>query len=244
MPYAAIHPSPRELTAFTVNKRWQIGAAVATCLVLVGSVAFTAPPPGRAKQDEFVPLFNGKDLAGWRVNEGGNIRVWGAENGILFVNGKGGGWLMTEEEYTDFEIRLEYKMPKHGNSGVGLRSPLRGDPAYVGMEIQLLDDPDYQGLRPAQFTGSIYDVVPPSQHVTRPAGEWNQMRIIAKGRQIVVELNGIKIVDANLDAHKDRVDKHPGLMRVGGHLGLQSHDGRVEFRNLYVKRLAPAAGSR
>src|SRR5438552_1114781 len=57
------------------------------------------------------------------------------------------------------------------------------------------------------------------------------------GWQVTVELNGVKIVDANLDEHKDRYDKHPGLLRTSGHLGLQSHDGRVEFRNLYVKPL-------
>jgi hypothetical protein len=193
-------------------------------------------PPGEG----FVSLFNGKDLTGWKVNEGGNMNVWGAEDGILYVSGRGGGWLMTEREYTDFEIRLEYKMPYHGNSGVALRSPMKGDPAYVGMEIQLLDDATYEKLekiRPTQYTGSIYDVVPPTEHVSKPLGEWNQMRITAKGRQVTVELNGTKIVDANLDDHKERADKHPGLLREKGHLGLQSHDGRVEFRNLYVKPL-------
>jgi len=185
----------------------------------------------------FEPLFNGKDLTGWKVNEGGKMEFWGAENGILFVNGGGGGWLMTEKEYANFEVQLEYKMPKHGNSGVALRSPMRGDPAYVGMEIQLLDDANWSNLRPTQFTGSIYDVVPPSKHVTKPFGEWNKIRIVAKGRQVMVELNGTKIVDANLDDYKERIRRHPGLVRDKGHLGLQSHDGRVEFRNLYVKAL-------
>jgi len=118
-----------------------------------------------------------------------------------------------------------------------LRSPMRGDPAYVGMEIQLLDDANWANLRPTQFTGSIYDVVPPSKHVTKPFGEWNQIRIVAKGRNVMVELNGTKIVDANLDDYKQRSDRHPGLLRDKGHLGLQSHDGRVEFRNIFVKPL-------
>src|SRR4029077_6363263 len=145
--------------------------------------------------------------------------------------------LMTEKEDGDFEIRLEYKMPKHGNSGVALRSPMKGDPAYVGMEIQLLDDADYKGLRPAQYTGSIYDVVPPSQHVTKPHGEWNKIRIVAKGRQVMVEVNDIKVVDATLGDNKNRAGRHAGLLRTKGHLGLQSHDGKVEFRNLFVKEL-------
>ncbi len=214
--------------------RWFCLVPVAAGLSLLASLA---PVDSQTPDSGFESLFNGKDLTGWRVNEGGKITYWGAEDGLLFVKGGGGGWLMTEKEYSDFEIRLEYKMPKHGNSGVALRSPMKGDPAYVGMEIQLLDDENYKGLRPAQFAGSIYDVVPASKHVSKPYGQWNTMHITAKGRHVTVEHNVVQVVDANLDDHKDRVDKHPGLLREKGHLGLQSHDGRVEFRNLFVKPL-------
>ena len=103
--------------------------------ICMGSQVQADQPP-----DGFVSIFNGKDLTGWKVNEGGKQSVWGAADGLLFVDGRGGGWLLTEKEYGDFEIRLEYKMPDHGNSGVGLRTPTKGDPAYVGMEIQLIDD--------------------------------------------------------------------------------------------------------
>ena len=188
----------------------------------------------------FTPLFNGKDLTGWKVH-GGKMDVWGAENGLLYVQGSGGGWLMTEKEYDNFELRLEFKVPKKGNSGVALRAPLMGDPAYQGMEIQILDDANYTGLRDAQHTASIYDVVPPTEaglKANKPFGEWNTYKITAKGRQITVELNGVKAVDANLDDYvKEHGKKHPGISREKGHLGLQSHDGRVEFRNIYVKPL-------
>lgn len=192
----------------------------------------------------FKPLFNGKDLTGWKVRPGDKADVWGADNGILYVNGGGGGWLMTEKEYSDFELRLEFKLPKAGNSGVALRCALKGNPHLeAGMEIQLLDDPwyldekNYKNLKPTQKTGSIYGIVPPSKDALKPVGEWNQMRIIAKGPHVTVELNGEKIVDANLLDHKDKEKDHKGMMRPEGHLGLQSHDGRVEFRNLYVKQL-------
>jgi hypothetical protein len=189
----------------------------------------------------FTALFNGKDLTGWKVNEGGKMSVWGAEKGLLYVEGGGGGWLMTEKEYGDFEVRLEFKMPEKGNSGVALRSPMKGDPAYAGMEIQLLDDvwhkKNFKELRNTQLTGSIYDVVPPSKDALKPVGEWNKITITAKGRHVTVELNGTKTVDADLDEHKDKFEKHPGLKAEKGHLGLQSHDGRVEFRNLFVKPL-------
>ena len=205
--------------------------------VIVGLLAFTPlksePPEG------FIALFNGKNLDGWKAT--GKMEVWGAdkEKGILYVEGGGGGWLLTDKEYKDFELRLEYKMPKMGNSGVGLRTPKTGDPAYVGMEIQLLDDENWkdQKLRPVQQTGSIYDVVAASEINSKPFGEWNTMRIVAKGRKVMVEHNGKKLVDANLDDHKEHFKRHPGLTREGGHLGLQSYNFRVEFKNIYLKPL-------
>jgi hypothetical protein len=201
-----------------------------------------APPPKPKEEAGFVPLFNGKDLTGWKVNEGGNMAVWGAENGVLYVNGRGGGWLMTEKEYGDFELRLEFKFPEKGNSGVALRSAMKGDPAFgAGIEIQLLDDVwhkrNFKGLKPTQLTGSIYDVVPPSADALKSIGEWNAMRIVAKGRHITVMLNGTEVVSADLDDYKDKVGTHPGMLHEKGHLGLQSHDGRVEFRKIEIKEL-------
>jgi hypothetical protein len=196
----------------------------------------TAVPEG------FTPLFNGKDLMGWTVLNG-KKDLWGVDKdkGILFVNGGGGGWLMTEKEYSDFEIRVDFKIPEKGNSGVALRAPLEGDPAYKGMEIQILDDKwhkaNLKGLKPVQLTGSIYGVVPPSKDATKPVGEWNTIHITSKGPKVLVELNGTTIVDANLEDHKDQAKEHPGLLRTKGHLGLQSHSERVEFRNVYVKEL-------
>ena len=128
--------------------------------------------------------------------------------------------------------------PANGNSGVALRAPLLGDPAYQAMEIQILDDNAHKNLQPDRYTGSIYGVVPPSKRVGKPAGEWNQYRIVCKGPKVTIELNGTQIVDADLDALKEQHGKkHPGLLRRSGHLGVQSHDGRVEFRNLLVKEL-------
>jgi hypothetical protein len=207
-------------------------------VLLTAAWLTTARGADKDVPEGFEPLFNGKDLTGWKVH-GGKMEAWGAENGIMFTTGVGGGWLLTEKEYGDFELRLEYKVPKGGNSGVGLRAPRQGDVAYSGMEIQILDDPapEYKDIRPGQHTGSIYDVVPSSKQPSKPVGEWNQYHITAKGRQITVELNGQKIVDANLDDYKDHAQKHPGILRPTGCIGLQSHTDRVEFRNIYVKVL-------
>jgi hypothetical protein len=205
--------------------------AVLLCLAPAARPGGEKPPPG------FTPLFNGKDLTGWKAT--GDMKVWGAEKGVLFVQGGGGGWLMTEKQYGDFELRLEYKMPKGGNSGVGIRSPLKGDPAYVGMEIQLIDDVNYPDkLQSWQHTGSIYNVVPARKVVNKPIGEWNRMRIVARGRRVQVEQNGTILVDANLDDFvKEHGKRHPGILRKDGHIGLQSYNLRVEFRNLYLKPL-------
>ena len=213
-------------------RRWILLCASAFILAgVVGAGQEGEVPPG------FRPLFNGKDLTGWKVF-GGKMDVWGAENGLLFVNGGGGGWLMTEAEYANFELQLEYKLPEKGNSGVALRAPLQGNPAYQGMEIQILDDPNYKGIKQWQHTGSIYGVVPPTKVATKPIGEWNKYRIVCKGRQVSVELNGEKVVDADLDDYKEKhAEAHPGILRSKGHVGLQEHGGRVEFRNLYIKEL-------
>lgn len=200
---------------------------------------------GTAEEDVprgFEPLFNGKDLTGWKAY-GGKREVWGADKGLLFAKGAGGGWLLTERQFSDFELRLEYRWEKDGgNSGVAVRAPLVADVSWKGIEIQLIDDAHYEQvhnykLKPTQHTGSIYGVVPPSKLPGKGPGDWNKMRILAKGRKIMVELNGQTVIDANLDDYKDRIKEHPGLLRDKGHLGVQSHDGRVEFRNLYVKPL-------
>ncbi len=211
-------------------------------LMLTFLIVPTVGADDKNAPEGFEPLFNGKDLTGWKVLDG-KMEAWGAGDGLLFVKGGGGGWLMTEKEYGNFELRLEFKLPKAGNSGVALRAPMKGNPAYEGMEIQLLDDSwykdpkNYKGIKPTQLTGSVYGVVPPSEDATKPAGEWNTMRIVAKGPKVTIELNGKKTVEAELDKHKEEEKSHPGLLREKGHLGLQSHDGRVEFRNVYVKSL-------
>lgn len=194
--------------------------------------------PFPAAADEWRPLFNGKDLSGWTVGAG-SIDNWGAEDGILFCKGGGGGWLSTADEYANFELMLEFRVPEGGNSGVFLRAPHEGNPAYTGMEVQVLDDhaERYASLRPDQYTGSIYGVAAPSERVTRKAGEWQEMRIVCDGRRVRVTLNGTQIVDENLDDHKDKFEEHPGLTRTAGYIGLQNHGSRLDYRNINIRVL-------
>ena len=208
-------------------------------LATTAALGLACPLPGGDRQAPprgFEALFNGKDLAGWKAT--GDTKVWGAEKGLLYVSGSGGGWLLTEKEYGDFELRFEYKMSKHSNSGVALRTPFVGDPAYKGMEIQLIDDLNWKGLQSWQHTGSIYNVVPAKKVANKDIGEWNTMRIVAKGPKIRVENNGEVLVDANLEDYvKEHGKKHPGILRDKGHIGFQSYNTRVEFRNIFLKPL-------
>jgi hypothetical protein len=205
--------------------------ALAAVAALVPAAPADDPPAG------FTPLFNGKDLTGWTFLNAKNKEVWGAENGVLYCSGGGGGWLMTEKDYADFELQFQYKLPKMGNSGVALRAPMMGDPAYQGIELQLIDEANWKGLRPVQLTGSIYDVVGPSKDATKPFGEWNRMHVMAKGRHVTVELNGTATIEADLDKYEGHFQKHPGLTRKDGRLGFQSYNFRVEFKDIFVKPL-------
>jgi hypothetical protein len=203
-------------------------------VLLVAVQCISADEPG------FVSLFDGQTLNGWTlIGEHGPGYV--VKDGILVCPKEGGGNLFTEREYSDFAFRFEFRTEPAGNNGVGIRAPLEGDAAYVGMEIQILDDaPEYAGkLRPAQYHGSVYDVIPAKRGYLKKAGEWNEEEIRAEGRRIRVTLNGTVILDADLDSVKDPevLKKHPGLARPQGHIGFLGHGSLVEFRNIRIKEL-------
>jgi hypothetical protein len=209
---------------------------IRTLLVfLLASAAFAADEPG------FVSLFNGKSLEGWKLVRGkgpGYI----VENGLLVCPADGGGNLFTGREYANFVLRFEYKMEPGGNNGVGIRAPLEGDAAYTGMEIQILDDrhEKYRNwIRPEQYNGSIYHIAPARTGFQKPAGEWNTEEITADGRHIRIVLNGVVIVDWNLDLVREPelLKKHPGVSRAAGHIGFLGHGTRVEFRNIRIREL-------
>jgi predicted dehydrogenase/HEAT repeat protein len=191
----------------------------------------------------FVPLFNGVDLSGWM---GDTISYLPLDGSIVIDPDRtgGGGNLYTEEEYDDFVLRFEFRLSPGANNGLGIRTPPEGDAAYVGMELQILDDSadQYAGLRPYQFHGSIYGVVPTRRGFQMPVGAWNTQEVIAVGRRIIVILNGTVVVDADIDiARTPRTmdgRNHPGLERTTGHIGFLGHGSVVEFRNLRLKRLS------
>jgi hypothetical protein len=204
------------------------------CLIVAAGLASAAP-------DDFVPLFDGSSLKGWKlVNGKGPGYV--AKDGIIVCPADGGGNLFTEKEYANFIFRFEYRLSEGGNNGVGIRAPMSGDAAYQGMEIQILDDQHekYKGrIKPEQHTGSIYDVFPARTGYAKPVGEWNEQEIMAHGSRIQIKLNGVVIVDADLkNVQEEKVlARHPGLRRASGHIGFLGHGTLVEFRNIRIQEL-------
>jgi Domain of Unknown Function (DUF1080) len=191
-----------------------------------------------AADEGFVSLFDGSTTKGW-TPVAGKAENWGVKDGLLITKGDGGGWLSTDKTYSDFVLRLEYRTKAAGNSGVFIRAPRSGDPAYTGMEIQILDDndPKYEKLKPFQYTGSVYGVVAPERGHTKPPGEWNALEIKAAGSKVTVKVNGATVVDADLTKYPDSASEHPGILRKDGYIGLQSHSDPVEFRNIQIKEL-------
>jgi hypothetical protein len=208
--------------------------------LLATACAATHAGDASSAGEGFVPLFNGKDLTGWihgsKSGEGYRVR-----DGVIFCTATDGGNLFTEKQYADFVLRLEFKLTPGANNGVAIRSPMQGKIAYDGIEIQVLDDtaPKHANLRPTQYCGSIYDVVPARRGYLKPVGEWNEEEITAQGNRITVKLNGATIVDADLGAITDEkvLAKHPGLKRKSGHIGFLGHGAAVEFRNVLLKQL-------
>jgi len=182
------------------------------------------------------PLFNGKDLSGWE-QVGGERMTWGVENGQLYTDGDGGGWLSTTEEYGDFEIELEFRVPENGNSGVFIRAPREGNPAFEGSEVQVLDDygSEYTALDPGQYAGSLYKWAAPSRRATLEPGEWQKMRILCQGKHIAVTLNCWPIVDTDWEDQEPHVQTNPGLKRDKGYIGLQNHGSRLDYRNIRIR---------
>jgi hypothetical protein len=115
------------------------------------------------------------------------------------------------------------------------------DMAYQGMELQIIDNSAerYKNIQPWQKHGSLYHVFPAKTGALKPAGEWNEQEVRVVGRQVTVILNGVTILDGNLDSVKDAeiLGKHPGLQRKSGHIGFLGHNEPIEFRNIRVKEM-------
>jgi hypothetical protein len=214
------------------------------CLVLIyGLSLLGCAAQKQAQEAGFTTLFNGKNLDGWV----GNKQSYVVENGMIVVKPEGGGSggnLFTEGEYSNFNFRFEFQLTPGANNGLGIHAPLDGDAAYVGKEIQILDNTaeKYAKLHPYQYHGSVYGIIPAKRDYLKPMGEWNTEEVIVQGSKIKVILNGTAIVDSDMqEASKNgTIDgkEHPGLLRTRGHIGFLGHGDVVRFRNVRIKDLS------
>jgi hypothetical protein len=191
------------------------------------------------KDSGFKPLFDGKTLEGWK----GSVDGYTVEDGAIKCIAAKGGFLYTDKEYGDFHLKFSFKLTPGANNGVGIRAPMGGDPAYVGMEIQVLDDTadQYKGLKEYQYHGSIYGVAAAKRGHQKAVGEWNTEEIICKGKQVTIILNGETIVDADIAKASDpkTIDgqNHPGLKREQGYIVFCGHGSDVWFKDIQLKEL-------
>lgn len=196
------------------------------------------------EKEGFKVLFDGTNMHHWT----GNTTDYFIRDGLLVVEPQGGKSagtrnLYTKEEYDNFVFRFEFMLTPGANNGLGIRTPMEGDAAYVGMELQILDNdaPVYENLAVHQYHGSVYGVIPAERGHLNPVGEWNYQEVIANGDRITVILNGTTILDGDIrEASKDgTLDKreHPGLLNKSGHIGFLGHGSKLKFRNIRIKEL-------
>ena len=196
------------------------------------------------EKEGFKVLFDGTNMHEWT----GNTVDYTLEDGcISMIPSKSyGGNLYTKDEYGNFVYRFEFQLTPGANNGVGIRTPMEGDAAYVGMEIQILDceHPIYKDITPLQHHGSVYGIIPAkAEHHSafKPAGEWNYEEIVANGDNIKVTVNGVVIMEGNIrEATKNGTadhKEHPGLFNKKGHIGFLGHGSPVKFRNIRIKEL-------
>jgi len=196
------------------------------------------------QSDGWVLLFNGRDLGGWKNNDGKPVAAK-IEDGAVNVRNTGGYLLVYDQPFGDFVLKCDVKMgPAECNSGVFVRMGDLADPVNTGLEVQVYDGP----LTGRQDFGAIYDLVAPTKDVVTPTGEWIPLEIRCEGPVVTVKVNGEEVSAINCDDY----DK-PGLRTDGtphkftgkaikdfprnGYIGLQDHGNEVWYKNVKLKKL-------
>jgi hypothetical protein len=208
-----------------------------------------------AAADGWVPLFDGKSTAGWHTyGKTGVGSAWKAENGVLHFDaaakkaGATGGDIVTEQEFDNFHLKLEWKLAPGGNSGVIFYS--KEDPQYpymwhTGPEMQILDNNAHSDAKIHKHrAGDLYDLIA-SKEVVKPVGEWNLAEIVANNGKLEFYLNGQQTLSTTMwdDNWRQLIagSKFKDMAAFGtirnGKIGLQDHGDEVWFRNIVIKRL-------
>jgi hypothetical protein len=186
----------------------------------------------------FKPLFPADGTpSGWVLRHWADVSqpaegtpVWTVKDGTLTSSGDRGCWFLSEKEYGDFELEYEFKLGPRGNSGLALRAPAKGDPAFDGMEMQMADVRYNPEAKPSELTGGIYRAIAPSEQVYKPE-EWNKVRVSLKGTKLRIVMNGKTIQDTDLSTHAETVLLHDGKTKAPL-IKDRPLKGRIGFQNL------------
>jgi Domain of Unknown Function (DUF1080) len=220
------------------------------CLFVTLAFASTV----RGDDDGFVKLFDTDGVpTGWVVTEWSDLAKpapkdvqWSVKDGILSGGKQRGTWLISEKEYADFILEFEIKLTEKGNSGVALRAPMKGDPAFDGMELQVADLRYNTAAKDSELTGGLYRAVAPTKQVYKPT-EWNAFRIELKGDHLKATINGELVQDIDLTKFDKIVKRHDGTDAPPikdrprkGHIGFQHlsrNNEPIQIRGVRIKEL-------
>lgn len=210
----------------------------------------------KEKKQGWVLLFNGVNLDGWTSvgKDTPPTLGWEIENGILTVlktGDKRGGDIITRAQYTDFELKIDFRITEGANSGIKYFFTKYEEGGWLGLEYQILDDknhPDAKlGRNGNRLQAGLYDLYPPSKSKKdSPIGDWNEGHIVAKGSKVSHYLNGKKVLtfDRKSDNFKETVSqsKYRGSVPMfgdvkQGHILLQDHGDIVSFKNIKIREL-------
>ena len=200
-------------------------------LLIVISLAWAIPSGAQ----QAVSLFNGRDLTGWTG------AAYEVKEGVMICRGKN---LVSKKQYRNYIFEFEFLLPPHGNNGLGIHYPGSGGPSSAGMELQILDNshPKYAKLKDSQYHGSIYKLQAAKRGFLKPVGKWNHQKVTVNGPLVVVELNGTKITEANLDELEKKNPKHKGVKRRSGHICFCGHGSPVQLRKITIVELPDKSG--
>ncbi|MCX7412724.1 MAG: DUF1080 domain-containing protein [Planctomycetia bacterium] len=217
-------------------RQWPTGASFRVAAVLVVLAASLAAIANAADLLE-------RGLDEWVVegasdfeDRGQKVPVWTIADGVVRCSGRGFGYLRHDDTVSDFRLELEYRFPKHGNSGIGIRTvpftgPLETRPSQAAYEIQLLSD---AGSPPNRGSCcSLYGHEAPKENRSRSVGEWNTIIVECRGPRILIAHNGADVIDFDQSTRKDTATKP-----LSGSICLQNHGSVVEFRNLRLTGLS------
>lgn len=207
----------------------------------------------KEKKEGWQLIFDGKSLNGWRMYKNKNADCWGVKDGVLYCKGSTTDKsdlrsdIMTTAQYENFELSIEWKIAKAGNSGIMYHVTEEYDAAYLsGPEYQLIDDIGFpEKLEEWQKTGSDYAMYNASSHPTKKVGEFNITKIVVKGAHREYWLNGQKIVEFEAwtpDWFKRKTEGKwkdaPGYgMAKSGFICLQDHGSGIWFKNIKLRKL-------